>query len=313
MHNRQRSRLQLEALEPRHLCAGNVTAVLSDGNLTIQGDKLNNCLSVESAGEGRIQVRGFGTKVNGSADAIRVFSGVTGGVFIRTRNGDDLVRVTNVILPGKLVIDLGSGNDEAVTGHDKPNGNERFGGTPTGHLATYGEARILGRLGDDLLYQSYYHAKLPALLDMGDGNDVIRMERFPAENRDMQYRGKLSIYMGAGKDRLYVDGLLAQSNVVVRDDEGQLNMTWRWTTIEGACWVQLGTGWDIVELAVVRANRLTVKGGAGNDQMSIKSTTAIDAFFAGEEGTDTFRDSLWAPNRFTTLTRTGFETIERTT
>jgi hypothetical protein len=310
MQNRQRARLQLEPLEPRNLCAGNVTAAVTEGNLTISGDALANCLSVESAGEGRIQVRGFETRVNGVLNATRVFSGVTGGVFIRTSGGNDLVRVTNVILPGKLVIDLGWGDDEAVTGHDKPLGDARFADTPTGHLATYGDVRIFGRKGNDLLYQSYFHAKKPATIDMGEGNDTVRMRRYPGENRDMQYRGATSIAMGLGQDIVDIDGLLAQSSLTVTDDSGQLQLTVRRTTVEGACFVGLGTGWDRVDLSGVQARSLTIRGGAGNDLLSIKNTTAVDAVFAGDADTDTYRDSISLPNRFTTLNRTSFEKIE---
>lgn len=310
MQTRHRSRLLVEPLEPRHLCAGNVTATVSEGNLNVVGDGLANCLSVESAGEGKIQVRGFGTSVNGAANAVRIFSGVTGGVFIRTGGGDDLVRVTNVILPGKLVIDLGWGNDEAVTGHDKPLGNSRFADTPTGHVATYGEFRVWGRNGDDLLYQSYLHAKKVAAIDMGEGNDAIRMRRFPGENLDMQYRGALSIATGSGKDVADIDGMLAQSSFKLTDDVGQLQFILRRTTVQGACYIGLGTGWDRVDFSGVRTQSLTIRGGAGNDWLSVKNTQAIDAVFAGDADTDTYRDSLSLPNRFTTLKRTSFEKIE---
>lgn len=310
MPQRPCTRLRLEPLEPRTLCAGNVTAAVTEGNLTISGDRLANCLSVESAGDGRIQVRGFETRVNGTLNATRVFSGVTGGVYIRTGDGNDLVRVTNVILPGKLVVDLGWGDDEAVTGHDKPLGDARFADTPTGHLATYGDVRIFGRKGNDLLYQSYYHAKKPVTIDLGEGNDTVRMRRFPGENRDVQYRGATSIAMGLGQDVVDIDGLLAQSNLTVTDDAGQMQFTLRRATVEGACFVGLGTGCDRVDFSGVHANTLTIRGGAGNDLVSIKNTTAIDAVFAGDDGTDTYRDSLSLPNRFTTWQRTSFEKIE---
>jgi len=310
MQHRQCSRLHLEVLETRSLCAGNVTAVVREGNLTINGDRLANCVSVESAGEGRIQVRGFGTSVNGVSNGTRIFTGVTGGVFIRTGDGDDLVRVTNVILPGQLVIDLGWGDDEAVTGHDKPLGGARFADTPTGHVATYGDLRIFGRKGDDLLYQSYLHAKKPATIDLGEGNDALRMRRFPGENLDLQYRGATSIAMGIGRDVVDIDGLLAQSSLTITDDAGQLQLTVRRTTVEGSCFVGLGSGYDHVDLSGVRTNSLTIRCGAGNDLVSVKNTTAVDAVFAGDGDTDTYRDSLSLPNRFTTFKRTGFEKIE---
>jgi hypothetical protein len=307
MGNMRRSLLGIEQLEDRRLCAGNVTATFSGGDLNINGDRLANCISVESAGAGTIQVRGFGTHVNGAWNGIKYFNGVTGGVFIRLGDGDDLVRVTNVILPGRLLIDLGWGDDEAVTGHDQTGGDARFANTPTGHLAIYGEFDVYGRKGDDLLYQSYVHAKKVAKIDLGEGNDKLLMRRSPQENLDMQYRGDLSIATGPGQDVVDIDGFLAQANMTMSDDSGSAQLIFRNLAVQGAFYAGLGTGYDRIDFAGVQMNSLTLHGGGGNDVFRIKDTHAVDALFAGDQGSDTFQTWLSHPNYFSSLQRTSIE------
>ena len=239
-------------------------------------------ISVESFGANKIQVRGFETGVNGVPNAIASFTGLAGGVIIRLNGGNDLVRITNVILPGQLVIDLGAGNDEAVMGHDKPGGDARFGNTPTGHLATYGNLYVYGRAGNDLVYQSYYHAKKPALLDLGEGDDTLRIRRLAGENLDTQYRGTLRILTRTGSNVVDLNGVLAQTNVTLLDDAGQVQVIFRNVVVQGDFFANLGNGNDSVVFSGVETRRLTLRAGAGHDLYSIQNTHATDAVFSGE-------------------------------
>lgn len=303
-------KLRFETLESRAMCAGNVTAAVSNGALTVTGDNLSNTVSVESFSGGRIQVRGFNTSVNSTFGAPRVFNNVTGGVFINMNGGNDLLRVTNVILPGRLYIDMGAGNDQTVMGHDRAGGNSRFGGTSTGHLATYGDLTVFGRAGNDLLYQSYYHAKTPARIDMGDGDDTVRIQRLPGENRDTRYRGALTILTGTGTNLVNINGMLAQTNFTITDQFNPSRLTFRNVNVQGELVANLGAGSDVVDSSGVGARRMTIKAGPGADLVSVKSTRAVDAIFAGDGDADIYRDSRSLPNAFVSLQRTGFERIQ---
>jgi hypothetical protein len=303
-------RLQVERLESRLTCAGNVTAAIVSGSLIITGDDSPNRITVESAGVGRIQVRGFGTAINGFSNGLRYFDGVTGGVEIRTRGGDDLVRVTNVILPGKLLVDLGDGNDEAVIGHDRPVGDSRFANTPTGHVAVYGDLRVIGGEGNDLLHQSYVHAKKLTTFDMGGGNDRIQMEQFPGEGQDDKFRGALNILPGAGDDQLDLSDVVAEAGVTINDPAGVNRISLTNFQALASLTAQLGVHADQVQLTNVSAVRLEVQCNGDNDTVTLKSVTATDAIFGGGNGDDLYQDSLVATNRFGTLTRSGFERVE---
>ncbi len=65
-----------ECLENRPLLAGNVTTNFSGGLLTLTGDAAANNVQITQLASGAWQVKGIGTKIDGS-NAAATFSGVT--------------------------------------------------------------------------------------------------------------------------------------------------------------------------------------------------------------------------------------------
>jgi hypothetical protein len=94
----RRSRQQqiIEPLESRVLLAGDVTAVVEDGDLRITGDAEDNLIDVTVV-NGDIVVQGVdGTTINGSSDPFVAFAGTTtiaGDFRARLRGGDDTLRL----------------------------------------------------------------------------------------------------------------------------------------------------------------------------------------------------------------------------
>lgn len=86
----------VEALESRTLLAGDVTAVVEDGDLTLTGDGEDNLVDVMVV-NGDIVVQGVdGTTINGSSDPFIAFAGTTtmaGDLEARLRGGDDTLRL----------------------------------------------------------------------------------------------------------------------------------------------------------------------------------------------------------------------------
>lgn len=93
----------LEALESRTLLAGNVTATINDGNLTLTGDDEANSVEV-SVVDGDIVVTGLDdTTVNDSTDAFVAVAGDTtlsGNLTSLLGGGNDTLRIT-----GPLMVD----------------------------------------------------------------------------------------------------------------------------------------------------------------------------------------------------------------
>jgi hypothetical protein len=101
--------------EVRQSANGNVTAVASRGNLTIQGDNFNNTFTIdtpEEAGPHALRITPFGgTLVNGECRSVQVH-GVKGNVSIRMGRANDQVYFDGpVTLRKSLKIYMGQGND----------------------------------------------------------------------------------------------------------------------------------------------------------------------------------------------------------
>jgi hypothetical protein len=93
---RRRFHQVVQALESRTLLAGDVTAIVDDGNLTLTGDSEDNLVDVLVV-DGDIVVQGLdGTSVNGSSDPFVAFDGSTtvpGDFVARLAGGDDTLRL----------------------------------------------------------------------------------------------------------------------------------------------------------------------------------------------------------------------------
>ncbi len=98
-----------EKLEDRALLAGNVTAAVVDGCLTVTGDSKDNIIAVHQTQSGDWVVNGFSkTKINGGSSD--TFSEVS-CIHISMCGGNDVVGVATGCLPQELDIDTAGGND----------------------------------------------------------------------------------------------------------------------------------------------------------------------------------------------------------
>ena len=99
------------SLESRVLLAGNVSARLANGTLTIHGDGSNNAVNVIDDGAGNITITEYvnGT-VNGGNDIVFASADVQ-NITISGKAGNDRFYVEGVKLTGNVKIDLDAGND----------------------------------------------------------------------------------------------------------------------------------------------------------------------------------------------------------
>lgn len=291
------------------MLAGNVRAAISDGNLVITGDNAANRISVESAGEQRIAVRGFGTQVNGAFNAVKVFSGVTGGLSIQLKGGDDLLRVTNLITPADVLVSGGDGNDEIITGRDKTSGDLRFAGSSSGPLYVKGDLRLYGGNGHDLVYQSDAHIDGLGVARLGSGDDTLFTQRPPDSGQNVDYGGNLSILPEEGADVIDLLGMDLASDLTINDSAGSLYLYARAmdvhgnfrltsadladsidvsaTNVRGQFVLASGAGNDRVRISAI-ANQLSANLGDGNDGFELASSNIKSSSVFGGAGDDVF-------------------------
>jgi len=372
MSRHRSKRLFVESLENRCLLAGNVSVSVSGIDLNITGDNFANTISVESFGAGQVQVRGFGTSINGSPNAIKIFN-VSGSINIHMNAGADVVRVTNLVIRDNLNADLGPGSNELLLGQSAAGDNVPFAGTPSGPLYVQDNLSVVGNIAADRVFQSHLHVGGTGTVSLGDGDDTIQLDRPAGSTANVEYGGLFQVFGGAGTDSLSINGLVVDDNMVVTDGSGAASISITNMDVHGSLTITtanvgdsigmqntnvrntltvnsqggydsltisaiadrlvinsdagnddvhvssanvnvltavLGTGDDQLDLLSDTTNKIFAYGSDGNDLFLVRNTRAIDAFFNGDAGDDTYKDSLILPNNITNLHRDSIEHVQ---
>ncbi len=107
MNRQQQKGRSFERLEHRSMMAGNVTAAVVGGNLTITGDNTANMLTLTEIGDtGKWQITGLKTSINGNAPKL-VTGPITGDIVVNLGGGNDKLTIQDGNIPGHLFIQMG--------------------------------------------------------------------------------------------------------------------------------------------------------------------------------------------------------------
>jgi hypothetical protein len=201
------ARLSFEALERRVLLAGSVLASVSNGNLSIYGDVAANAIVLDQSGLNADQVRitaAGGTTINDQADPV-IVSGITRGVGIELRGGDDTVTLNNLSLPGNVWINDDAGANTLTVDNVQlaktlnVKNISSLGATITIANTTLGKhLRIsTGAGGQDVELRSV-EVKAKTRIGSGDGADVLTID-------DSTFHQSVKLYAGKGADLIEID------------------------------------------------------------------------------------------------------------
>jgi len=226
-----------------------LTAVVTDGNLTVTGDDTANLLSMQEVGtSGQWKITGKkGTLVNGSP--IFLTAPVTGDININLNGGDDGLTVSDGSIAGHLFITMGAGND----------------GTTVARVTVGTFLHYEGSVGNDKLTLNNVVVQDPTFsffssIDMHDGNDVVNIKGFTAP--------ALAVSLGAGKDKLTI-----QASHFLGGPAPGLS-------------IDAGEDTDKVILQAVDTGLLSVDMGLGNkDLLKVQQSKATSNDLTGGDGT----------------------------
>lgn len=305
-------KLQLESLEDRYALAGDLTAVLANGVLTITGDDSANIAALTSDASGQITLTGTDTTINGGTDPVS-FTGVN-SVNVRLRGGDDELTVVNgsgatpsiaALTPVDIVRHL------HISGGD---GLDRI--TVSANVA--GGLGIDGGAGNDVIDVADSSAGRSVGVYGGSGDDTITVSNTTVDH-------SFCVEGGTGNDTITVDTVTGAKEGGISGWSGDdsisvLNSSFRnlgiagWSgidtiTLEGITarnvGVEAGTGDDTVSMTdVVVTDTLFAHLGDGNDSLSVNTSSARLAWFLGWRGTNTLVND--ASNTFTRTRIYGF-------
>jgi hypothetical protein len=157
--------LNCESLEERDNPSGNVSVVVSNNFVFIQGDAFNNSIRVQQDGFGNLLVVSLDdTRVNGQS-SIFVGRGSPNGVQISMGAGNDRVEVTGLATFGSLIVGGGAGNDQIVIANTTASNS----------------VEVYGRDGNDITFLTNVFANF-MVMDGGNGTDALHFDNTFAPN-----------------------------------------------------------------------------------------------------------------------------------
>lgn len=146
-----------DRLEDRTVPAGNVTAKVAYGVLTITGDELANSISLVGSAGGKVTISAGndGTTINGATAPITLKGFST--VNIKLNDGNDTLNISQFSVSRDITIQLGAGDDTFTV-------DQLYAGIDSG---------IWGQAGNDSIFinRSVFQKKLN--LDSGLGDDTV--------------------------------------------------------------------------------------------------------------------------------------------
>jgi hypothetical protein len=258
-----RRKLRCEMLEGRWMMAGNITSSITDGVLTLSGDQLDNLSFVNGTGvPGQVVVQPVATNVDGTPTP-KTFNGIT-SLVINGNDGNDQFSMQNLAVTD-LTIDLGNGNDFAVTA-------TQFG---PNSVSVTGDLNLLMGAGNDVvqLFRVFGDPSADLTVDAGNGNDFLQTYSNSFDT--------VTIDLGQGFDTLNTAYLTAFG---VWKVNGGTESDLLSVITSSARDVAFFNGNDAADNLAFNANEfrvnVTLDGGAGNDTVSLRNSIVLHAVFA---------------------------------
>lgn len=240
---------RLETLESRNLMAGNVTASLVGGVLSVQGDALGNSVQVQEVQPNQFRVVSIdngATTVNGTT--LVDLYGTVNRVEINMGGGDDFVRVFNFPSITRLDVHTGEGND----------------------LVKLQGVHVSG----PALINGLYNPSTSATLTQPKTVEVV----------DSSF-GNLAVYTGNGRDVITLDSVQTRSTLDLYAADEYNQITVSGSQVGGGLYMTGGAHLDkftVSETAVGTNARLAfrplvVSTGGYYDNVTLKGVTAHDS------------------------------------
>lgn len=256
---RRRSRSGLrgycDALEPRRLLSGNVTAALVSGTATITGDTADNAIQI-GISNGSLVLTGLnGTTINNAATFTLAAdtSTLAANLNIALGAGNDAVYVTEgVNITGNLTVNDVAGNSILAV----------RGATLTGNFS--------GTISGGALSLSLESSTISGTLTVqsGQGRDTISM-------LSSTIGGTTSLSTGGGEDQIVLDQVTLKSLFMATANQAD-HVALRQVTINGNLSVDLGRHRDFFSMQnVTISGNMTLNGRGGIDNIALQGTNSV--------------------------------------
>ena len=185
---------------------GNVTAVISRGNIVLTGDAAGNSVVIYTNSDGWVTVAVVGqTTIQGSATpwVLEGWTSVTADLVVNMNGGDDIVILRDVHVGADVLVDSHAGNDVLLTTSATIAGNLEFksasGSNSLGMSSTTvgGNLKYTGGTGFDALYTNGLMVAGRTAITGNKGAELFAVE-------NSSFLGTVTVNLGDGSDQLAV-------------------------------------------------------------------------------------------------------------
>ncbi|MCA9158576.1 MAG: hypothetical protein KDA72_09625 [Planctomycetales bacterium] len=219
--------------------AGNVSALISGGNLYLYGDGGGSHLTVDSPGQGKIRVTGLvtvngeNTIVNGKVNGSTTLTGWTNGVYNFSYAGNDSITLLGLVVNGAVHVDLGEGDDTLTFG-DLPADQLvpplglpiSLAGLPSGTNSSAKSLLLIGGGGADTAMINGVFVEGAATLDLGAGKDVVLIgSPSPNDSAAVVFYESCVIIPGNDADNIDITATDVRRNLIVDDSQSALRLS----------------------------------------------------------------------------------------
>jgi len=287
---RKHRRLFAEGLENRALLAGNVTASVSGGTLTITGDAGGNGVSVQEISAGRYWVTGF--NVSGGATTVngqngQIVSGVTNDINVDLNGGDDVFVMANrAERRADLASRLSGGTAGPITASPE---------TPSASVDV-GRTRVPGNL----------------TINTDEGNDGVGTAAIVGSDdiKGFDYGGIANIITGDDNDRVIATFTMAFDDLLIQTGDGADSVNTSGSGAYDFLFADLGSGNDVFASSNSRGFHSQVYGGDGDDNIQVSDYRfKEEVFLNGGSGNNRISATLLEGNLLSITTGAGADSI----
>lgn len=277
----------IEKLETRQLLTGQVTATVSDGNLTITGDAEANELELTYF-KGDVSIRSrSGTKINGKTGRTILFAGtdtVPGNVTVKLADGKDKFIVSrDIAIEGNLFFAGGIANDTFGMIGARVNGNLKV---------------VMGTGRDGVSIDDSYVGGTEAIIRGNNGKDSFHLD-------SSRFVPQLDVETGKGDDDLTMHLVRTDGDANIETGDQNDHVSIVSGRFKAGLRVVTSKGEDTVRMLDTRVATNTQFGlGADNDQLALGATGQRNIFVGnftanGSGGSDTYeqRNNIFKGSR----------------
>ncbi|MEM7315444.1 MAG: hypothetical protein AAF497_20065, partial [Planctomycetota bacterium] len=279
------------------MLAGTVSVTLQAGNVTLNGDRASNDVTLQLQDDNQLQITGNDDttiRLNGETASSHLVS-LTQNLTVRMRDGHDKLRLeseTNDSFAGSVTIDLSGGRDEFTLDGWQSSKNISING---------------GSQDDTILVRNSKTTRNLSIQSQA-GNDQITVT-------DSEF-DLLNIVSSNGRDRVQltgeIEGNRSTINLGNQSDQLVIGSVDESATITATGNWDLGSASDVLQMISGELAQVTVNGGRGNDRVQADLRPLNTGFerFCDADGSNC-RTALRLTNNAERNTRVIEEVVQR--